>query len=81
MKAVLIAVLAAIGFAICMITADVWMHDQTLREAWNNSPHQFWQALGALVAFAWQYKLVTIIIVGFIVTILLMREVPEVKNR
>ena len=77
MKAVMIVLVAAIAFAVIMISLDVLVHDQTLSEAWKGSPDQFWQSMLDLVSLAWQYKVVTAIVFGIIVAILLVRQVPD----
>lgn len=75
-----IAILAAIGFLLVMLGVDVFMHDQTLAEAWKGSPHQVWHFLGVLAGWAWQYKLGTLLVFALVTAIVYIRRVPEVKS-
>ena len=77
MKVVTIVLVAALAFAVIMISLDVLIHDQTLAEALKGSRAQFWQELLDLVALAWQYKVATAIFFGIIVAILVVRRVPD----
>ena len=80
MGAMLLAVLAAIGFLLAMLGVDVFMHDQTLAEAWKGSPHQIWHSLGVLAGWAWQYKLGTLLVLAIVTAIVYIRGVPDVKT-
>jgi hypothetical protein len=79
MSAMFVAILAAIGFLLAMLGVDVYMHDETLAEAWKGSPHQVWHFLGTLAVWAWQYKLGTLLVFGIVMAIVYIRRVPDVK--
>ncbi len=81
MKFVITVIVTAIAYVLVMLGNDVFAHDQSLSEAWKGSPHQFIHSLGELAMLAWQYKVVTLIAIGIITAILIVRLVPDVKNQ
>ncbi len=74
-------ILTALAYVCYMVGTDVFVHDQTFSEAWKGSPHQFIQSLGQLATMAWQYKVVSLIALGILSAVLLVRLVPDVKNQ
>ncbi len=74
-------ILTALAYVCYMIGNDVFAHDQTFSEAWKGSPHQLMQDIGQLATMAWQYKVVSLIVLGIVGAVLLVRLVPDVKNQ
>jgi hypothetical protein len=81
MRFVFASLLAVVGFMFAMIGVDVFVHDETLGEAWKGYPHQFVQSMGSLFALAWQYKFVTFIFCAIALAVLYVRVVPPIKNQ
>jgi hypothetical protein len=81
MKIVIAVIAAAFGWVVIMIGNDVFAHDQTFAEAWKGSPHQLLHSLGDLAVMAWQYKVVTLIALGILTAVLLVRLVPDIRNQ
>ena len=74
-------ILTALAYVCYMVTNDVFAHDQTFSEAWKGSPHQLIQSINQLATMAWQYKVVSLIALGILSAVLLVRLVPDVKNQ
>ncbi len=81
MKIVVALVVAAIGFMVVMTGVDVFVHDETIYEAWKGAPHQIEHWLADLFILAWQYKFVTIVAFAIAMAIVYVRFVPEIKNQ
>jgi hypothetical protein len=81
MRFIMAVIVAAMGYVAYMIGNDVFTHDQTFVEAWKGAPQQFIQSLGQLAVLAWQYKVVTLIALGIVTAVLLVRLVPDIKNQ
>ncbi len=81
MKAVLVAIAAAVGFALVMMGVDVFIHDATLTQAWKESPNLLLHSVNWVFALAWQYKLATAVVFGILIAILYVRGVPDVGNQ
>ena len=81
MKIILSAIAAAIAWVFIMIGMDVFGHDQTFSEAWKGAPQQFLHSLGDLASLMWQYKVVSLIALGILVAVLIVRLVPDMKNQ
>jgi len=80
MKAVQVAILSALAFALVMMGVDVFIHDATVNEALRDSPNQFLQSLRWLFSVAWQYKAASAIVFGLFAAIVYVRIVPDVKS-
>jgi len=81
MKVVLTIIAASVAWVFIMIGMDVFGHDQTFSEAWKGSPQQFLHSLGELASLMWQYKVVSLIALGILVAVLIVRLVPDMKNQ
>jgi len=74
-----IGILVAVVLLLIMLGVDVFSHDQTLSEAIKGSPHQILHYFGVVAALAWQYKIATVLVLGIIIAIVVIRRVPAVK--
>lgn len=74
------AIVVVVGFMLIMLGVDVWIHDETLVEAWKSSPHEFLHYLATLLLLAWQYKLATLVVFAAAIAIVYIRRVPGVKS-
>lgn len=81
MKIVIAIVATIFGWVVIMIGNDVFAHDQTFSEAWKGSPHQLIQSLSTLAGMAWQYWAVSLIALGILSAVLLVRFVPDIRNQ
>ena len=80
-KFVIAAIVAALGFFLGILGIDVFVHDQTVREALDGIGHHAWLALNSFYSTAWQYKVLTLIAIGIVVAIFYVRVVPEIKSQ
>ncbi len=76
-----LVIAAAIVFVPAMIVVDVFVHDETIYEAWKGLPHQIVHWLADLFILAWQYKFVTIVAFAIAMAIVYVRFVPDIKNQ
>lgn len=81
MKILVAGMAAAFAFVMTMIGLDVFVHDQTLREAIHGMSHQSRAALMDLLGLAWQYKAATFIGCAIIIAVFYVRRVPEIRNQ
>jgi len=78
---ILAASLATVaGYLLYALGVDVFVHDQTLYEAWKGFPYQLSRSVSDLLALAWQYKFVTLIVFAIATAVVYVRRVPEIRN-
>ena len=81
MKWALITLAALVAIAVIMLLSNVFVHDQTVSESLKNFPDDLGRAALHLLGLAWQYRVATAVVVGLIVTIILIRQVPNIGHR
>ena len=81
MKWALITLAALAGFAVIMLVANVFLHDQTVAESLKNFPDDLWRIFNFVLSLAWQYKFAAAVVAAVIVTIIVIRQVPDIGHR